>query len=115
MTNEEIIQKIKSNHKTLVAYYPYPTGGNGVSNEIAETDNFNGRKYDEDLKNLVNLMVQLGASVAGYRADNKTAVQLEVDGIDFPVYCYMYDGGFHITKQVWSEPGAQKIHWVIGC
>lgn len=113
MTNEEIIQKIKSNHKTLVAYYPYRTGGHGTENEIAETDNFNGKSYDEDLKNLVNLMVQLGAA-AGYRPDNKTAVELEVDGIDFPVYCYMYDGSYHITKKIDSEPGAQKIHWVIG-
>lgn len=98
MDNTEILQKILSGNKKLVAYYPYPA--RGFYETIAETDNWNGNQYDEPLKNFINLCVLLGANAAGRRRiDNKTAVKMEVEGLDFPVYLRRYDGCYGIYKE----------------
>lgn len=113
MTNEQILEAIFNNYKTIVAYYPYPTGGYGQENVIAETDNFNGSKYNDSIKNFVNLTVQLGAAVSGCHVDNKTAVQIQVHGLDFPVFCYRYDGKFCITKKIAPSTSVKNITWRI--
>lgn len=111
MNNEELLKLIKSNFKVIVNYFPYPTYGSG--DDIAETDNHNGKEYDQDLKNLVNLTVQLGAAAADYRNDNKTGVELEVDGIDFPIFMYKFDGKYTITKGLRPKSTPVKIRWRI--
>lgn len=107
MENNEL-EKIYKNHKTLEYYFTYSTGG---FDRIAYTD---GRNYDDALKNFVNLTVQLGASVANCHSDNKTAVKIRVQGLKFPVYCVKYDGMYYICKGInkKDEQGI-KIHWNI--
>ena len=114
MENSKILKLIKTNSKSLRAYYPYPTGGNGLSNVIVETSGLSPKKYNHELKNIINLLIQLGASVAGYNNDNKTAVKINVDGLDFPIYCYKYDGKFVITKEInYNRSKEIKIHWTV--
>lgn len=112
--NQEILEKLYNNTKTIVAYYMYPTGSN--TNHIIKTDNWNRNKYDVQLKNFVNLIVQLGAAAAGMINDNKTGVEVHVDGIDFPIFCYKHDGMFAVTKGLKQRDGRDpiKIHWRIG-
>lgn len=113
MNNAEILQKILSGHKKLVAYYPYPA--RGFDGEIAATDNHNGNQYDELLKNFINLCIQLGAALADRKIDNKTAVKMEVEGLDFPVYLRKTNGYYGILKE--ALPGDKieiPISWNIG-
>lgn len=110
---DELLELILKNYKRLVTYYPYRTGGYGLENVIASTDNHNSEYADQYLKNFVNLMVQLGASAAGYRNDNKTAVEVQVDGLDYPIYFYKYDGKYTITKRIDSEHEGTKINWTV--
>lgn len=114
MTNETILAALKSNHKTLVRYFPYPTGGMGK--QIASTNNWNGNEYDQELKNLVNLLVLLGASAAGKSADNKTAVEVRVEGVGPSVFCYRYDGAYHVSLGVWHKDGHEgyEINYIVG-
>jgi hypothetical protein len=113
MTNEEILQKILSGNKKLTAYYTYPTRGAGE--QIFETNNWNRGSYDEPLKNVINLGVQLGAAVASCRVDNKTAVRVEVEGLDFPVYFRRFDGMYCISTDVSRRSGQEiLISWSVG-
>jgi hypothetical protein len=72
----------------------------GCGEVIAETYNYNGQEYNETLKNIVNLMVQLGAVAAGRSNDNKIAVEVKVDGLNYPVYFCKKDNRFCITKEI---------------
>jgi hypothetical protein len=112
--DQELLDKIFNNHKMLISYYPYKTGGHGDDNVVAKTDNWSGNQYDYAIKNFVLNIIQLGAALAGRKSgDNKTAVELRVDGIDFPIYCYYYDGLCSITKEIKSEHEPIEIHWVL--
>lgn len=113
MTNEEILQTILSNYKTIVAYCAYPTYSNS-GNVIAETNDYNGRTHDELLRNFITLFVQLGASVAGYKLQNKSAVKVKVDGLDYFVYFRRFDKSYSITTAVKPEAPEIPIQWEVG-
>ena len=100
MNNKELLSHILKNRRWVTTYYPYPTGGYGTENIIVSTDNFNGNTYDEPLRNMVALTIKLGAIGAGCSTDNKTAVKVEVEGLDFPVYFIQYDGKYYLSKEV---------------
>lgn len=100
-------------YKRIVHYYPYPTGGDGLDNIIYEIDRSHkfGTPFAQAMKNFISATIQLGASIAGGKNDNKTAVKLEVEGIDFPIYLYKYDNSCYITKAIRSEAEGYPIHW----
>jgi len=98
---DDLLAKIYKNAKTLIKYYPYPTHGFN-SGLIAETSGFN-EDTDYQLKNFVCLMVALGATLAGYHVDNKTAVALDIEGIDYLIYACQYDGTYSLCKEVNTE------------
>lgn len=112
MTKEEVLEKILKGYKSIVAYYPYPTGGLGTENEVIRI-----KHSDEDMQrlvyyNLITVMVQLGAASVGSRNDNKTAVKVKVDGLDFPVYFVKYDGECYITTEINIRRSQEvKAHW----
>lgn len=113
--DESILNTIFNNGKVITEYYVYPTGGYGE--EIASTNNWSGNKYDYRIKNFVDFAVQIGAAVSGkLYPDNKTAVKIEVDGLNYPIYCYRYDGLYSITKNIVQRDGVSpiKIRWIMG-
>jgi len=109
--NEEVLDLIIKNSKSLKAFYTYPTAGCG--DVIAETSIHNGKEFDHNLKNLINLTVQLGAAAAGCGNDNKIAVKVIVDQLDYPVYFCKKDGRYCITKDVNAMDKQEpiKINW----
>lgn len=97
-TNEKVLDIILKNYKTITAFYHYPTAGCGEV--IAETYDYNGQTYNETLRNIINLTVHLGAVAAGRSNDNKIAVEVKVDGLDYPVYFCKKDARYCITKEI---------------
>lgn len=113
--NEKILEKILTGFKKITGFYPYPTGGYGMDNVIAETDNHNGGEHNHLLKNFINVSIDLGASAAGYgSSDNKTGIEVRVTGLDYPVYFYKYDGKYVITRNIRTESQKKLINWTIG-
>ena len=112
----DLLEKILRNEKRIVAFYSYPTGGHGSENEIASTSRDYGDECNHWLRNFIEITIQLGASLAGQsRNDNKNAVELEIEDINFPIFFYQYDGTCYITSAIRSNAGATKtkINWNI--
>lgn len=108
-SNQELYQKILKNHKCLVKYYPYRTGDGGEN--IISTNSLH-KDCDYELKNIVDLMIGLGSALAGNTVrDNKCAVEVIVDGIDFPIYFVFFDFRYYITREIISENEGKNIHW----
>lgn len=108
MTNSEILQIILSSPKKLTAYYTYPSSSGGEL--IFETNNWNGQKYDEPMKNFINATIALGAALSGGPfIDNKTSVKVEVEGLDFPVYFRRHDGCYMICTGISTRRGSTEI------
>lgn len=122
MTNEEIISKILTNYKTIREYFIYPTR---IKNEadiilqIKQSGSIKGESLSEEaveeeaLRNLINVIVQLGAAAASGRPDNKTAVKVEVEDLDFPIYFVRKDTFYSIVKEIKSESEGIKLNWKI--
>ncbi len=111
--NKILYNKILKNSKTLVAYYPYPTASMG--SPIAETDNHNSDFNNQELRNIVDLMVNLGSCVAGLRPTNKIAIEVRVEGLDFPVFFCSKDNRFTICKEIKQKDNIEpiKILWFL--
>ncbi|MEI6399980.1 MAG: hypothetical protein WCO58_00460 [bacterium] len=112
MIHKEILDTILTSRKTLVEYYTYPTGTYGDS-VIAEVTK--GKlQSDPLLVSFIDVMIQLGAAVAGYSNDNKTAVKVYVE--DFgTVYFVKYDSDFFIVTKINQLAGSSvvKINWKV--
>ena len=110
LTNDKIISLILNNYKRITCYYPYRSGCRDVIYESDRLRDTNDRNLF--LNNIISLAVQLGAAAADYPHDNKTSVELDVDGIPFPIYLTKYDGRCYIGKSIMKESEV-KVHWSI--
>ncbi len=104
--NKELFEKIIKSQKTLVNYYPYPSSGHG--DVIAETCDYRSN-FDIGVKSIIDLMVQLGAEAADKSADNKTAVEVKVEGLDYNVFFCRKDGRYCVTTKVNAMDGQKPL------
>lgn len=100
MTNEQIYEIFLKNRKVITAYFPYYVTGKSLDDRICYTSNYNGEIVDEQLRNIICNMILIGALNALISSDNKTAVEVNVDGLDFPIYLVRYDSHYYITKGI---------------
>lgn len=112
MENNEILNKILSNYKKIVAFYPYPTGGAGESNKIVEINDHHTDERSLLIRNFITSTIQLGAAAGGFSNDNKIAVKVNVPELNFPIYFVKYDSSYYITKEInFSRSREIKVNW----
>ena len=110
LDNKVILDLILTSYKTIEYYYPYKVFGGGPQFEIVSL-NDNSDLNQQPLRCFINLMIQLGASAAGAYHDNKSGVAVKVDGLDFPVYFYKFDGKYVITECIHPESEPIRVYW----
>ncbi len=113
MEQKEVLIKILNSRKRLVEYYPYPTGPKGINNIIVKIDSDDTILNGTLLKNIISLIVQIGAVVAGCPNDNKTAVKITVEGLGFPVYFIRKDRVYYISQEIKTSAISKEIDYVI--
>jgi hypothetical protein len=109
MSKEEILKAILIGDKTIKKYYRYPTGP-GTTSDILFEFNYDDKELSVNSLlciNLIEAYMKLGARMDNNsRTDNKTAIELKIENLDFPIYFAQYDNRFFISTSVTPRGGA---------
>ena len=99
MKNTDIVKALLNGaNYQVISYYGYPTGPGSSSNVLLRCEDCNNPKNDEEEK-LIKIVEEAHAQaleilypgLGSYHADNKTAVEICVDGSTESLFLSSYD------------------------